>query len=72
MIGYRLEYEDRSGSVFLGTNAKDISKAFHDEMESDIDVMTQVSLENMPVFKIIPFELSQEEIDNMPEFQGWL
>lgn len=67
LIGYKLTRPDCGGWMFLGTDPAEVGKAVRDELEMNeglpADECGQVVIE--------AFEITQEEIDNMPDFPGW-
>ena len=67
MIGYWLTREGHGGRVFLGTESKDISDYIKGEIDSD----EGLSAEECEVLIVTPVEITQKEIDEMPEFEGW-
>ena len=55
MIGYKL------------TRSEAVAECVKTEIESG----EGLSLDELSTLKIEPFEISQQEIDDMPEFPGW-
>lgn len=68
MLGYKL-MRPSTGTrtwMFCGTTVDEVINTLRSELESDMEEG------NDPTdIHLIPFEITQEEIDNMPEFPGW-
>lgn len=69
MIGYFIERSDFPGRLFCGTSADEVVACLRTEIESDLS--EGLSADELSVFEIVPMEVTQEEIDKMPEFDGW-
>ncbi len=67
MTGYKLYRADCSGWLFCGTTPKEVGDAVKNEIEGD----GGLPCDECDQILIRPFEITQEEIDNMPEFEGW-
>ena len=67
LIGYKLTRPDCPGWMFLGVKPKDVGEALGRELEGN----EGLSAEECGEVVIEAFEITQDEIDNMPEFQGW-
>ena len=68
LIGYKMTREYSLGTwMFLGVTPREVTDALREELFLDEDL----SLEERDTITITPYEISQEEIDNMPEFPGW-
>lgn len=67
LIGYKLTRPNCGGWLFLGTDPAQIGDAIRYELESERDF----PIEDREQFTIHPMEITQEEIDTMPEFEGW-
>lgn len=66
-VGYILRRSDCPGGLFLGVKPEEVAGAFQSELENQ---------DNLPageisIFTIEPVELTQTQIDDMPEFEGW-
>ena len=64
--GYWLTRENGCGKMFTGVNPDEVLNTLRVELECNFDGSCEhesLTLE--------PCELTQEEIDNMPEFDGW-
>ena len=67
MIAYKLMREDCGGTwMYCGTDVQGVLNVLKTELESDMMEGNERS-----TIIIEPFEITQEEIDNMPEFPGW-
>ena len=66
LVGYKLRREDCGGWMFMGTTPQEVANTLRSEIEADGGIMIACS-----VMRIEPCEVTQEEIDNMPEFEGW-
>jgi len=66
-VGYKLTRDSCPGWMFLGTTPEEVARTIKNEFEMheglDPDEIESMTIE--------PFWIMQEEIDNMPEFQGW-
>ena len=67
MIGYKLTRSECSGWMFCGTTPQDVAECLKNEM----DMHEGLSLQEIDEITIEAFEVTQEEIDDMKEFQGW-
>ena len=68
MIGYRLKRESQGERwLFLGTTSAEVSRGIKDEIDSDAGL----GVDEIDKQIIEPVEISQQEIDEMPDFQGW-
>ena len=67
MVGYKLTITEGIGWMFCGTTPKEVSECLRNEL----DTHEGLSVEEIDEITIEAFEITQEEIDNMPEFQGW-
>lgn len=66
-IGYKLSRHDCNGWLFGGTTPKEVAECLQNELDSH----EGLSVEECDVITIEAFEITQKEIDDMPEFQGW-
>lgn len=66
LIGYQLRRDRVGGVLFLGVTPAEIASAFQNELESE-----EAGFDDRDTFTIEPVEITQEQIDNMPEFEGW-
>lgn len=71
IVGYWLERPDvgRSVRLFAGSTADEVAATVHSELDDDY-------YEGLPAAErgpitLVPFETTQEEIDALPEFEGW-
>jgi hypothetical protein len=67
MIGYKLINSECPGWMFLGTDLNEVGNAIVSELQNN----EGLSVEECAKLTIEAFEITQEEIDKMPEFQGW-
>ncbi len=67
MTGYKLTRSGPSGWIFCGTTPTEVAYVLKHELDSD----EGLPADERCVITLTPFEITQEEIDNMPEFQGW-
>jgi hypothetical protein len=67
MIGYILRRKLCGRWIFIGTTPEDVAIGVRNEIDSH----EGLSLDECDVLIIEPREISQDEIDNMPEFDGW-
>lgn len=67
MIGYKLKRTDCDGWLFLGTKPREVGIVFAEELQSN----DGLSPEEIGGYLIEPFVITPEEIENMPEFDGW-
>jgi hypothetical protein len=65
-----IERTDCGGKVFAGVTAEEVASALKHELQTDID--EGLTPDEMSVFKIVPYETSQAEIDALPDFEGWI
>lgn len=69
MIGYWIERDDVGGRIFAGVTAEEVVATLKEELENDYD--SGLPELELSVISLHPVEITQEEIDAMPEFQGW-
>lgn len=67
MVGYKLERSGPSGWMFCGTTPQEVANVLKAEIEADMELPT----DERCVITLTPFEITQAEIDAMPEFPGW-
>lgn len=67
MVGYKLSLASCPGWMYLGTEPQEVADALRNELESN----EGLSVDEIEEMTIEAFEITQEEIDKMPEFQGW-
>ncbi|NIL95828.1 MAG: hypothetical protein GTO62_01465 [Planctomycetales bacterium] len=67
MIGYRMTRGCCRGWLFCGTTPADVASAIQNEIES----CEGLSADEIDAMRIEAIEITQQEIDAMPEFQGW-
>ena len=69
MIGYRIFRPETGGNqyIFAGTTAADVAEAIQMEIESH----EGLSLDECDKIVVEACSITQEEIDSMPEFEGW-
>ena len=68
MIGHKLKREDCGGTwVFCGTTPQEVAVALKNELDSE----DGLSVDERSTIILEPFEITQDEIENMPEFEGW-
>lgn len=53
--------------MFMGTTPNEVANTLKAEIEAD----DGLDADARSVMRIEPCEITQEEIDNMPEFPGW-
>lgn len=68
MTGYKLTREDCGTWMFAGTTVQEVLNTLKTELECDFE---EPNHNYRCTFQITPFEVTQEEIDNMPDFEGW-
>ena len=66
MVGYRLTRDGVGPWMFCGTTIDEILGVLKVELEEDAAPGNERSS-----LTLMPIEITQEEIDNMPEFPGW-
>jgi len=66
MIGYELRRSGTGGVLFAGTTPEEVAATLKNELECE-----DSQLEFRDVITLTPIEITQEQIDNMPEFEGW-
>lgn len=70
MIGYRLQRQHQGNRwLFLGTTPDEIARAIKSELE--MDMSSDLPADELEELRIVPVEISQEELDTMPDFEGW-
>ena len=70
VIGYVIKRKGYGDTwLFAGTTAKDVARTLEEEV--DLDIVEGFDLSERETFIIEPREFSQEELDNMPDFEGW-
>lgn len=67
LVGYRLTREDCGGWLFLGTTPQEVANSLRSEIETN----EGLPADECSLMRIEPFEITQDEIDKMPEFPGW-
>ena len=67
IIAYKLTYEHSPGWLCLGKTPKEVGFAIQEEIFGH----EGLSAEERGVMQIEAYETTQEEIDNLKEFQGW-
>lgn len=67
LVGYKLTYPDKNGWLFLGTTPKSVAM----ELKEELDRNEGLTAEECGTILITPFEITQKEIDEMDEFDGW-
>lgn len=65
LIGYKLSRPNCPGWMFIGTTPQEVGEAIKNEL------LDTGFPDNEGSIVIEPFEITQKEIDEMPEFQGW-
>ncbi len=66
MTGYKLTRHDSGTWMFCGTTPEEVANCLRAELESDMEPGNEAAK-----LTLEPFEFTQDEIDNMPEFPGW-
>lgn len=67
LVGYRLKRERAGGEMFLGVSPLEVSSAIAHELFTE----HKLGIDDRDTFTVEAFEITQKEIDAMPEFQGW-
>ena len=67
MIGYKINREGFDEWYFAGVTPEEVAEAIKNEMDTN----KGMSVEEIGFLLITPFEVTQKEIENMPEFGGW-
>lgn len=66
--GYKLKRPAVSnGWIFIGTTHEEVASA----IVSEIEMQKGMSVDECDDIVIEAFEITQQEIDDMPEFPGW-
>ena len=73
MIGYRIKRPNAGGTwMFAGTSIEEVLETIRPELELNFEGnSTSLDLSQHEPLLIEPVEITQEEIDSMPEFPGW-
>lgn len=66
MIGYKMTRDGCGPWMFCGTKLDEVLAVLRSELEIDMEEGNERS-----ALTLTPVEITQEEIDNMPEFPGW-
>ena len=66
MIGYKLIRGSSGTWMFAGTTPQEVLNTLKVELEGDFSEGGEPDS-----FELEPFEITQEEIDSMPDFPGW-
>ena len=69
LTGYWLEREDCPGRMFAGTTPAEVAATLAVELQDDFD--SKLPSDEVSIIRLVPYETSQNEIDALPEFQGW-
>lgn len=69
MIGYWLTRSTCPGRCFAGTSASEVANAIRYEVECDLG--SGLPFDEIDIISVEAVEITQEQIDEMPEFQGW-
>lgn len=67
MIGYMLQRSGGSGRMFCGTTAEEVANV----LKIELDAEEGLKADECDVLTITPVEITQEEIDALPDFPGW-
>ena len=67
IIGYKLSLADCAGWCFVGTTPEEVALA----VKNEIDANEGLCADDISCMSIEAYETTQEEIDALPEFQGW-
>ena len=67
MIGYKMTRVDCSGWMYMGTTPREVADTLFNELE----MHEGLTVEECGEIAIVGYETTQEEIDALPEFQGW-
>lgn len=67
MIGYWLQRSGCPGKMFVGVTPKEIANCIECELGGEEEQIADAR----DAITLTPFEVTQEEIDAMPEFGGW-
>ncbi len=63
--GYRMTRDNAGPWMFCGTTADEVIEAIR------VELLTDFEENNHSTIQLEPIQITQQEIDNMPEFPGW-
>ena len=67
LLGYKLNLSGFGQYMFAGVKIEEILDCVRNEIEG----CEGLDVDERPVITLTPMEITEEEIENMPEFQGW-
>lgn len=67
IVGYKLTRPDCGGWCFAGTTPEEVGETIRNELGGN----EGLSAEECGEIQIVAYDTTQEEIDKLPEFQGW-
>ena len=67
MIAYKLVRQWSGNWMFAGTTPEQVAETVKNEIEAD----DGLSVDERGAFQIASFEITQKQLDEMPEFPGW-
>ncbi len=67
MIAYKITRSECSGWCHAGSTIEEVINT----LKNELDMNEGLSVDELDQITLVPYETTQEEIDSLPEFQGW-
>ncbi len=67
MVAYKLSRPDCGGWMFAGTTPEEVAEC----VKNELDMHEGLPADECGEIAIEAYETTQEEIDALPEFEGW-
>lgn len=67
IIAYKIERPDCGGWMHAGVTVQEVCAT----LANELDFQEGLGVDERGTIHIVPYETTQEEIDALPEFEGW-